>query len=572
MGHEQIINYLVISGLAFSLVAFLSSFIVFRMYRRFAQFGRMTPEEKEAHHRQIQKDRADRELFTAIRKEARYLLKEIPKHLAIQNRMGFEPDGKPAKHQPKRRRLKVQFEAVLVTRTEIWFRVDGSRLPTGTSFYDLKNPNHHVLENLQYGIGRPCRFYEDNQYNFFIRVGLQNSLLGIPRLAYWRDVVHALPTSKPFAVVVGVNEYNKVIYQDLIKWPHGLILGGTGGGKSNQLKQFIVTLVTRNSPGQLQFYFVDLKRTELPVFRNLPHTKDYVDRIHHVQTVLDSIKNEMERRLDLFVGVCNDIDGYNSQNEPHRHLPRVFLIVDELALLTRNTEHRKAAIQTLLELVSLGRATGIHLILCTQTVSSEVLSMDILANIDGRICYSVRNLSASTLAVGNSAAVGLEPPGRCVFVSGINDVQLQSPLIEDKDIIDTLAKIGSGEGTTEYGITDILTLALANFGGIARQREIATHPDCKLPKNKIEKLLKRAEYNLEQKTVWELQNNRYILAPSIHSAKGKTPRVLIPVNGHIPQTPEELTELITITHNLKPIQNGQQPTNEEIPTDDTISI
>lgn len=561
---ENTIYTLVVMFFLFLLVALVSLYGFFRLLTR----PKQNTEEKQQLEKQKAIDKADQELLKAIYQEARYLLREIPRHMAMQHRWGELPEGFTHQRTKTKRRVgMVQFELAMFTRTEIWFRFNGRKLPSGVSFYDIANPNNHLLENLQYGIGRTCRFYEDTYYNLFLRVGLRNSLLGIPKLTYWRDVVDRLPQSKPFAVIIGTNEYNKLRYQDLTEWPHGLVLGTTGSGKSNQVAHMLLTLIMRNSTNNLNLFLFDFKKTELPLFAGLPHVTRYIEDVEDARQALVELKSEMDRRYASFKLVCKDIAGWNAQN-PHRHLPRIFVFVDELSMLAYAPGYKKEIIPVLLKIVALGRAAGIHLVIATQVLSSEVLDMTLTGNMPGRICFKVPNYNASTLAIGNGLATELAVIGRCIFKEGVDFIQLQAPKLEEHEIPPILEKIKQGDNPEnlpagDFGITQLLEVALSNYGGIAASRNLVKDESVPLSKQKVERLLKSGEFDFSAEKVFELSNGRYILAPSVLHGKGKTPRRLIAINGHIPTTPEELNELITLSHVPLPDGSREHYTPEE---------
>lgn len=490
----------------------------------------------------------ERRLMRSIRREALWLARQIPVHLAQQLEMdhyAYNYDMR-GRRRGRRQRKMIRFAAAIVTRTEIWFVFDGRKLPYGTSFNDiLSKDKKPIVENaLQYAIHRPCRLHTDSNYNVYLRVGLENSLMGIPRLVLWRDVVEALPASNPYAVAIGVNEYGKLVHQDVTRWPHGLVMGGTEAGKSKQLKQWIITLAQRNQPTALKMMLIDLKRVELHEFRKLPHVSDYADNPEEVIPLMSRVQREMTRRLDLFVGVCSDINGWNVQN-PHMRLPRLILIIDELANVTTDRELKGKATQAILNVSRLGRAAGIHLILCTQTVSKAVLPMDVLANIEGRLCFAVANSSASILAIGRRDAVGLEPRGRHIFLDGGRLITLQAPLIEDDELVAEIGKlIGDDCAVQEEGFTemDLFKLSLYNCGGQAGWRDLWHSAQGEMGQTRIRQVLKKWQYDPEkQQPVIEIDGERYILS---QPPDPSSPRRMVKVNGTLPTTAEQVLALL----------------------------
>jgi hypothetical protein len=177
-----------------------------------------------------------------------------------------------------RRVYRVQFDAAVYNEWEIWFHIEGSRLPFGISFFDLTNPDNQVIYNLERAIRRPCAWFEDAEFNLFLRVGLKGAIAGIPTVVKWRDVVDQLPKSRPMNVVIGQGENNKLIHRDIRSFPHLLVAGATQQGKSTWLVNAITTLIKNNSPSALQFVLVDLKEgVEFHRFKDVPHVKAFVD-------------------------------------------------------------------------------------------------------------------------------------------------------------------------------------------------------------------------------------------------------------------------------------------------------
>lgn len=72
-------------------------------------------------------------------------------------------------------------------------------------------------------------------------------------------------------VTLGQNVSGETVAADLSKWPHVLIAGATGSGKSYLLHALIVSLLYRRSPEELQFMFIDPKRVELTQYNGIPH-------------------------------------------------------------------------------------------------------------------------------------------------------------------------------------------------------------------------------------------------------------------------------------------------------------
>src|SRR5690606_34239799 len=88
------------------------------------------------------------------------------------------------------------------------------------------------------------------------------------------NALEQLPKSKPWAVAMGVTNNRKLIYADAREWPHLLVAGATGGGKSVFLNQMLCSLLQRHSPANLQLVLIDLKGgLEFWPYQDIPHLR-----------------------------------------------------------------------------------------------------------------------------------------------------------------------------------------------------------------------------------------------------------------------------------------------------------
>ena len=60
---------------------------------------------------------------------------------------------------------------------------------------------------------------------------------------------------------VGIGRTGEEIH-NTTKWPHGLIAGPTGTGKSTFVRQFILSEILKKAPRQLKLVLFDLKEVQ----------------------------------------------------------------------------------------------------------------------------------------------------------------------------------------------------------------------------------------------------------------------------------------------------------------------
>ena len=249
---------------------------------------------------------------------------------------------------------------------------------------------------------------------------------------------------------LGKDLIGRVRVSDLAQMPHLLIAGSTGTGKSVFLNSLIVSMLYKATPEELKLVMVDPKRLELGLYEDIPHLLAPVVTDPKVASnVLRNATREMERRLKLLAhrGVRN-IDQYNRtfakgqslslfenvEEEEHRPLPLIVIVIDELADLmmvdTNNVE------ESITRLAQMARAVGIHLILATQRPSVDVITGLIKANFPARISFRVASKVDSRTILDANGAESLLGRGDMLYLpAGSSRLhRIHGPLVTEEEI------------------------------------------------------------------------------------------------------------------------------------------
>ncbi|KKS93198.1 MAG: Cell division protein FtsK/SpoIIIE, partial [Parcubacteria group bacterium GW2011_GWA2_43_13] len=72
-------------------------------------------------------------------------------------------------------------------------------------------------------------------------------------------------------VALGHNVAGEPVVADIARWPHILIAGSTGSGKSVLIHSFLASILFRATPDEVRFILVDPKRVELTQYNGIPH-------------------------------------------------------------------------------------------------------------------------------------------------------------------------------------------------------------------------------------------------------------------------------------------------------------
>ena len=254
------------------------------------------------------------------------------------------------------------------------------------------------------------------------------------------------------AVPVGIDVQGNTVVHEIAKWPHALVAGSTGSGKSVMLNSIICSLLFRCSPSECRFIMIDPKMVEMIQYNDIPHllTPVVTDVEQKAVSALAWAVSEMERRYKLFstIGVRN-LEAYNAQ-AGFQAEPYIVIVVDELAdmMMVASADVEKY----IARLAQKSRATGIHLILATQRPSVNVLTGIIKANIPTRLSFKVASNTDSRVIIDQSGAETLIGRGDMLFVPP-NDskaVRLQGVWVQDEEINNLVKSLKSSGIEPDY--------------------------------------------------------------------------------------------------------------------------
>lgn len=251
--------------------------------------------------------------------------------------------------------------------------------------------------------------------------------------------VNAPSGSLMFAM--GKNVANAKVYGDISKMIHLLVAGSSGSGKSVFLGALIVSMIYKYSPEELRLILIDPKKTEFVLYNNLPHLmiNEILTDVNKAVQSLNWAIGEMNRRYSLFEKMSRsgqyvvNLDQYNEKLEKSERLPKIVIIIDELADLMLAA--KKDIEDKIQNLTQKARAAGIHLIVATQRPSTDVITGVIKSNLSTRIAFGVASEVDSRVILDQSGAQKLLGKGDFLYsMPGINTpVRVQSAFISPSD-------------------------------------------------------------------------------------------------------------------------------------------
>ena len=256
--------------------------------------------------------------------------------------------------------------------------------------------------------------------------------------------VRELLTSKAFtdnpskvAFAVGKDISGNPIVGNIAKLPHMLVAGTTGSGKSVCINSLIISLLYKATPEEVRFIMVDPKMVELVIYNGIPHLLiPVVTDPKKAAGALQWAVSEMMKRYQKFseAGV-RDLATYNARakkREDAEPMPQIVIVIDELADLMLVAA--KEVEESICRVAQMGRASGIHLIIATQSPRADVITGLMKANIPSRIALAVASSLESRIILDTTGAEKLVGHGDMLYAPlGQDKLRVQGCFITDDE-------------------------------------------------------------------------------------------------------------------------------------------
>jgi DNA segregation ATPase FtsK/SpoIIIE, S-DNA-T family len=299
----------------------------------------------------------------------------------------------------------------------------------------------------------------------------------------------ALSDRAALPVVLGRDIVGAPFYADLASFPHVILAGATGAGKSVGLNVMLASLLFRRTPDELRLLMIDPKVVELAPFDGIPHLLlPVVTDMKQATVALRWAVDEMERRYQLFatagtknittynrwvervisgavpppaqaevdaltadgqvVSVKSAQEGEDGRSLPGK-LPYIVVVIDEFAdLIMQQGKEVEAAVA---RLAQKARAAGLHVVLATQRPSVDVITGMIKANFPSRIAYLVaQKVDSRTILDEQGAEMLLGKGDMLVKLNGSNEVRrVQCPFISEDEVA-ALTDALRAQGAPQY--------------------------------------------------------------------------------------------------------------------------
>ena len=257
-----------------------------------------------------------------------------------------------------------------------------------------------------------------------------------------REAVASLTMDPKHKLIIpfGKSISGDVVSADLADFPHMLVAGTTGSGKSIFVHATIISLIMRCKPEELKLVMVDPKKVEMNYYENIPHLLcPVISDVGKVLLCFNKLVDEMERRYILFQSnKVRDIKGFNefAKLKDLQPLPYIVVFIDEYADLIETCKELRTPV---VRIVQKARAAGIHLVIATQRPSVNVIDGVIKANVATRVALMCASTTDSMTVIGEGGAEKLLGNGDmlidCPIISRAMKPRVQGCYVSETEIM-----------------------------------------------------------------------------------------------------------------------------------------
>lgn len=509
-----------------------------------------------AHYSALEDKRKEAELQRGMSEEALIIGQQIVETLS---RLGF---NHTYTKNNKTITQKVRFDYVVATPDQLQYKILASKvglfggsvdqLPQGVYVTELIQEK--VMSELSVALEREVWSPHTSEDNLplvngaWIVVERLGLVEGIPKHVTYKQLMARYETAdhKKIPIPAGLRRGRRInwVHLDSPSGIHLMFTGISGSGKSNAMRAMVSAVIEKQSPQDVMFAFVDLKKQgDFREFEDAPHClalgdKGVLTEIDEVVEILQQIRAEMHYRQTQIGYVANNLIEYNKRVQPADRMPRICVVFDEYANTRRTRFSEQADIidDICIEIGQVGRASGVSLWIGIQQPRRQNMPSSLRDNITTQFVGHQANVGAAQSVTGNRDSLKLEDfPGRMSASVGWKTEKVQMPFIPEDDVKEAV-KIGvanygdiepyqlhySEDGEQIEAKTPeqiIIETALFEFNGDLKARPIWEHLKPRFSQSEVNNLIKelvKAEgtsYRGESYLIEKQPGNYYSMIP-----------------------------------------------------------
>lgn len=280
-----------------------------------------------------------------------------------------------------------------------WLRIKVN-LPKGTSVNEIRKHE----EDLRFGLKVSQFRVITGSKRIWLIVSLTKATVTYPLARILTSQVYAQAIEEmAVAHPIGIDDLGNPIVHDLTAYPHLLIAGTTGSGKSTAVNALLLSLLYKYSPHKVNLLICD-QVSDLLIFNGFPHLAcPVITDFEGFYSALQSLWREMKRTMEL------------KGTPKYAKIPYIIFVVDEFSSFISGSDPSKKEARKIMEaILRQSRHARIHTVLVAFNPTAKNLELD-LADLPSRMAFKVAKSSNSMAIIGCGGAEKLSGNGEMLL-------------------------------------------------------------------------------------------------------------------------------------------------------------
>lgn len=229
---------------------------------------------------------------------------------------------------------------------------------------------------------------------------------------------------EPYQLYCGKGYKNQNLIADMSKFPHALVTGQSGCGKTEEIKVITTNLINNFTDRDINIYFSDLSDvSDYRMFTQNSQIKGYARNIDEGKALFEYLQHIYVKRLGIFYNRnCTNIKDYNKYNYEKR-MSYIYVVLDEFAdyfpenKLVDDYEKKIQCYNIIKKLIRETRKAGMFFIIGIQRPDTTVLDPSLRSGLCTKIAFS-QNSDASSLTVCDTTELTNIENRKALFMMG----------------------------------------------------------------------------------------------------------------------------------------------------------
>lgn len=249
-------------------------------------------------------------------------------------------------------------------------------------------------------------------------------------------------------IAMGVQTDGKAVVHGLDEFPHIIITGSKGSGRSMFIHSCIISMCSVRRPDELKLILIDPRQSELSVYDSLPHL--LASPVNDSDTAANALMwalIEAEKRTENFSKTkTRNLAAYNKKLPKDKRLPEIVIVIGEFDDLLYSESGGDIS-DMIIQLAKKADTCGIHLIVSGRKYLTDI----IVANIHVCAAFALSSKEDSENILGTDDALKLTGKGDMLFRnSGTSRlIRIQAPFISEERIADFVDYMNNSLGNPD---------------------------------------------------------------------------------------------------------------------------